>query len=669
MKFKFLLNSILFFVLTLMISAGTPCFFNGDFENVNDERVTGFRGDYKLSKEAYSGRYCIEQVKSGVMHLDLPLVEVKPDKWYRMSVYHRNTVSRGEINFGILGSQETAKRVSRTEDWAWKVVPNNASEWRKYDLEFKTAPTTHGVCIFFKVENDSGGKVFWDCVSLEEFTRETPPLSIHPFPASVSFVDIPTKLWTTVATLEKRTGWLNAMGITVDLAKEKVEVGYAKAPAESLLNSTVMRGNHEVFKSADSVSGTGKVELSLNLPQLPAGKYMLKCELSNRAKVIAAQTKEIWRIKSTDISTGFLEPIKKMSVLPERLLAINGKPFHQISISHVPVDDQEYIKNMQQQFGLKTLVVQCFPKNVSQRSNEDLAEEFIKSYRAQLDDCQKNNFYGNALLIVPHVAPGVKINFDVIKRVVRGVKDHPALLAWVHDEPEIRAQTPQDMIALYQLTKQEDPDHFVCINLCQREKFEKFAPASDIASFDFYPYTGVSLLESWKYNEAILKAFPGKPFNSYLQTFNFPHVEMPAFDQVRAEFYMNIINGSRSLIAYSWTDPASWHSLITDPELQSYFKVISAQFKKLMPYMSAPGAKTLEGKFPEYVKYIYKELDGEGCIIIVNIHPTVAYDISFELPGSSVEDFFDPEWKVNGKNNQYSFKLAPYETMALKVKK
>ena len=80
------------------------------------------------------------------------LIEVEPDTWYRMKVRSRNDIKAGEIKFGVFESRSAKKQQSGFEDWRWKNIPLNITEWRNYELEFKTAPNTRGIQLFLRTE-------------------------------------------------------------------------------------------------------------------------------------------------------------------------------------------------------------------------------------------------------------------------------------------------------------------------------------------------------------------------------------------------------------------------------------------------------------------------------------------------------------------------------------
>jgi hypothetical protein len=657
-----------------------------------DKEITDFKGTFKVSNEnPVAGRYCMEQGNSSsresIASTGLPFIKVKPNTWYRITVSARNTIPSGEVQFGILQSRRIDKVVSRHADWKWQLIPCNTATWTKCYLEFKTAYKTKGVRIYFKVKNNGIGKAWWDALSMSEFVKEPPKIEIKSFRAVSSFTDAPTKLG---RELMKNSKDLRTWGHrgkctweTLDIDKEPLSIAYNKLKEGSKIRIVLHRAKKEFLKVEKNVSGTGNIKLTLPLTKLPKGKFLLSSELIQNGKTTFKQEKEIWRFQLHDIKTNKMIPVKKVSVMPGRIMAVNGKFVNRVYFSHYPtrhyhditkfpnIDD--YLKNGQNQMGVSILGISYYgaAPSESKLSRKEYLKQasavYSSAYKRQLDLCLANNYYAAVSLHIGSARTRHgKIDHELVRLVASAIKNHPALLYWSYDEPEIRKNvTPADVIKLYKILKKEDPNHLIKINLCQRWRFHEFAPGSDIASYDYYPFPNSSLLELQKVTDDILKAYPKAPFNTYLQFFNFKNLPMPTFDQLRAEFYQSVVDGSNSLTVFSWGAPYA-NTFMTDFEIQAYVRVISAHFKQLMPFMVNGKDEKLDGTIP--VKYIYRKINGTGCILFVNIHPERIQSVTFKLPAPVIEDFFDSEWKLRPTKGSYSFKLKPYETRAFRVK-
>jgi hypothetical protein len=148
--------------------------------------------------------------------------------------------------------------------------------------------------------------------------------------------------------------------------------------------------------------------------------------------------------------------------------------------------------------------------------------------------------------------------------------------------------------------------------------------------------------------------------------FNFNTLAMPTFDQLRATFILDRINGSNSLIAYAWAEKRQ--SFLTDAELQSYYRAIVAMFRSLGKVLNGGENITLPVKVStDYVVHRALKYQGKTVLIMLNVSPDTEAVAEVQLPRDRAENFFDPEWKFYGKNGKYILNLKPLETIVLQV--
>ena len=611
------------------------------------------------------------------------LIEVEPDTWYRMKVRSRTDIKAGEIKFGVFESRSAKKQQSGFEDWRWKNIPLNITEWRNYELEFKTAPNTRGIQLFLRTENCHSGSSWWDDIGIERFHKENEPLILKPFPAAATFVDIPTRQAYVITEgdpkkIPDRQHKSTYHWKTIDPAKERLALEYFQLPDHSELKVRFFRGGNTLFSETRKAAGTGNVHYDLKLNSLPEGIYIFKAELIVAGKVIRSREKEIWRIDSRKSRTPRHEPVRRVTTDNNRQRRVNGKIFNPVYNMTSPTwglfyhhkkfckpDLSSYIRTLQEQFGQDLFTVWAWRGKQWDGKSGEWVQYAVRNSREYMDFLAASNCYARASIVFG----GYKrfpLDFDQIRSYIRGIKDHPALLEYAYDEPEFRFK-PEEMLKIRKLIREEDPGHPVNINLCQPDRFHEYAPSSDIASFDIYPFPGASLIENRKRTAKLLAAYPaGTPFDSYLQMFNFNTLPMPTFDQIRAAFLLDRINGSNSLIAYAWGEMRQ--SFQTDPELQSYYRAIVSMFRRLGPILNH--GRNFQLKLIASDPCIASRAvacGGEKIVMLVNVSPDTPAKVNFQCKASKAENFFDPAWQIHSRCGVFSLQLKPLETRVLRL--
>ena len=669
----------------LALSVSADPVFTEDFE---DPEKTAFSAFAISADNAASGEYCGHLSRPSGSKDDISLatgkqvIPVEPDQWYRMSVKTRNDIKIGELKFGLIESRSAAKRVSQFYDWHWKAVSLNINEWRTYTMEFKTAANTKGVVLYIRTENRFSGSSWWDDIRLEKFEKKYPPLEIKPFRAAATFTDIPSR--NAVAVTEGKRGVITRNKTEyfweeLDLTKEKIEIKYRNLPKDSVLKLSLIRGEKTVLCEERRLEGSGETAFLLGLEKLPEGIYSFEADLLQNGQSVFSRRKEIWRIDSRKCRTPKHEPIRKSSAGPGRQRLVNGQIYNRVFASSAPTwglfpHHQKYCKpelsvfmrTMQEQFGQDVFTVWAWRGPQWDSKREEFRKKAAADCREYLDFLQKNNCYGMVYFII-NAYKKEQPDFEDIRSLVRALRGHPALLEWHLDEPEFK-YSPEFMKQMADLIRQEDPDHLININLCDPSKFHLYAPSSDVASYDIYPFPGTSLVESQKRTQALLKAFPAAPFDSYLQMFNFKTLEMPTFDQLRASFLLDRINGSHSLTAYSWAEEKQ--CFLTDQELQSYYRAVVSMFRRLEPVLRHPGKQPIPVKSSH--EFIASGVFQDGdvpVLILVNLSNDAPADVSFDHPANKAEDFFDAEWKYTSKNGKFQFRLDPNQSLVLRLVK
>ncbi len=677
------MREILFLGVCFALSLNAAPVFVENFEDPDKDTFSAFSidADYPAS-----GEYCGHLSRPAGSKDDISLatgkkvIPVEPNQWYRMSVKTRNDIKIGELKFGLIESRSAAKRVSQFYDWHWKAVSLNINEWRTYVMEFKTASNTKGVVLYIRAENGFSGSSWWDDIKLEKFEKKYPPFEMKPFRAAATFTDIPSK--NAIAVTKGKRGVITRNETEyfweeLDLSGEKIEIKYRDVPKDSILKISLVRGGKTVLAEDRRLAGSGEAAFSLGLEKLPEGIYFFVADLQQDGKSVFSRRKEIWRIDSRKCRTPKHEPIRKSSAGPGRQRLVNGKIYNRIFASSSPTwglfqhhkqfcksELSVFMRTMQEQFGQDVFHVWAWRGPAWDSKREEFRKKAAADCRGYLDFLQKNNCYGMVYFIIPAYKKE-QPDLEDIRSLVRSLRDHPALLEWHLDEPEFK-YSPEFMKQIADIIRQEDPDHLININLCNPAKFHQYAPSSDVASYDIYPFPGTSLVESQKRTQTLLKAFPTAPFDSYLQMFNFKTLEMPTFDQLRASFLLDRINGSHSLTAYCWAGISQ--CFLTDQELQSYYRAIVSMFRRLEPVLRNPGKQPILVKSSH--EFIASGVFQDGdvpVLVLVNLSNDAATDVSFDHPAETAEDFFDAEWKYAAKNGKFQFRLGPNQSLVLRL--
>jgi len=188
-----------------------------------------------------------------------------------------------------------------------------------------------------------------------------------------------------------------------------------------------------------------------------------------------------------------------------------------------------------------------------------------------------------------------------------------------------------------------------------------------INSASLFAFPAASLAENEKFTRIMQKAHPTAPFDSYLQGFNFLDLPMPTFEQLRGEFVLDRINGSQSLLCYAWGERRQ--CMLSDMELQAYYRVIYAMFAKICPVMDNGSQCDLPlqttSNFVRHTAYNYQN---EKILMVVNMSADTPAEVSVDTQANQAEDFYDAAWKYPIANGKLSLKLTPNQGLIIRLK-
>ena len=311
-------------------------------------------------------------------------------------------------------------------------------------------------------------------------------------------------------------------------------------------------------------------------------------------------------------------------------LSIDGRPFFGVGFGGVPV---EHFGELE---GMNSSIV--MPRGIFGPGAEKLdAAKSLECARACLDRAHK---LGLKVIIWMHLLGDREYKRwhedekrrAWLDRVIRGLKDHPAMLAWkTCDEPHT---VPAEWIErLYSFFHERDPGHPAFINLGAGRTtagcIQKYGPFTDLVSVDYYPAACAPTLEGIAdFADLLRNARPGRPLHYWIQCFmGISWLRCPTPDEETAMAYLSVIHGA-SLISYFIYRPPSqilWdHSRDLNAELRS----LARDYGLLEP-PAACKATVVEA---EGIHALLKGSADRAMLVTVNALPRPAR-VHFTIPG------------------------------------
>ncbi|MBR4663685.1 MAG: hypothetical protein IKO93_07420, partial [Lentisphaeria bacterium] len=578
-----------------------------------------------------------------------------------------------EVYFGLRESLSADKLVSKTHlDLHKYYVTPNQSDWKQLSMVFKTSPKTVAARVFVSSDNRGAGCAWWDDIRLEEIKEELPPFTLKPYPAVVTITDHENA----IAKKEKKR---------IFMVPEKPEdmplvICFDRSKANGSLLLELTGQGKSFFRKKIEIGGKEKLEIKLPIASLEKGVYRLNAVFISQSGKKHAETKRIWRLPYT-IKERKFEPVKSSSADSDGHFLVNGKPFRYVRFSHFPrlggtlnnkPQTTEYVAYARRDFGvtLSSFSSWSIPELLkadlrTTMPKEKMAEIVIGAVRRHLDNCRNAGLYSGMDIrqVFSPDRTGKILDFELVRMVVRGIKDHPALLFYGFDEPELYTKLPQEKVReLFDMVKKEDPNRIISINLCQHWRFKDFA-YSDLASYDNYPYPASGLMEIVNLNRKIREARPGRPLVSIMQAFNYLGMPVPPQDFLRAELFVNLIDGSCCVAAYAWDEFR--RCMLNEPELQADMKLICHIDREIDRLTRGIKRETLN------VKGSHSGFSAQkrgNLYLLVNYSDSESCTMEFPVTGKHAADLFDFELKPVIENGICRLVLPPYGTAALQVK-
>lgn len=653
---------------------------NAGFEKKNEDAVNGWlhspsggrtpdKGRIS-SLRPRSGKYCLE-TPGGCSMVSEDLVALKPDTNYRVSIYHRNTIPNGELFFGIRESLASDRLLSKTHlDEHKFVVTPNQTEWKQLSFTFKTAKKTVAGRLFISSNNGGDGSAWWDDLKVEAIKVVPPPFTLKPYAGLVTLTVSDNKL----AVRQGKKRFLDP----VSPENMPLEIVPDASVKNGNISITVKNSKKTFFNETISVGKVKSIKKILPVAKLSEGAYDLTVTYSAPKAKTYSVSKKLWRIPRIQNSFKF-EPIKTVSSDKDGNFLVNGKKFRIVRFSQFPVfggmfSDKnkgaiDLLKYGMRDFGINitSLNAWAIPIVINKKLRAQMPEDkfidmVVDAARKHFDQCQKYGLYCSFDTKYIFSPDRKQRNYELVSKIIKRIKDHPALFQYGFDEPEVGNFSKEDMFKLHQTVKAADPNRNFSINLCQWWRFKDFG-FSDVASYDNYPYPSSNLAEIANLNKKMLAAQPNKPFISIMQAFNYDGMEVPPQDFLTAELMINVIDNSSGVAAYIWDE---WRRyMLNEPELQANMKLVC--------YIDRAIAQATEGKkvipLKAKVSHLSSAYKRKGNIVmLVNYSNTEKCTFEFPLQAKSVSNMFDKDSAPEFKNNNCKITLPPYGFAVLEAK-
>lgn len=652
-------------------SAGANMVRNGDMEigTVGAIPQDWLRNGKITTDNPHGGKYCAVQTANPSNGwnmfdtVDKAYIPVKQNQTYRLTAWSRNTVPSGTIGLGI--HMVPLEKEGSGGSYQWKTVNCNIQTWQKYSLVFKTADDTKLAGVYLKLGEDAAaGEVWWDDVSLVEAEEVISWFTGALNDDGVFFTDTvsPGK-----STLLPKTYWDQNKGDFYKapaISNVAFTVNFGKDPAgKNITLSICKRYEPEVVLTKNTVPlHAGQKTISLNVPveQLKPGRYTATVALANAQDVLERTTFPLAIIPRPDYPTK-LEDIKTTGYDADRRVLVNGKPFVGFQIAchgGLPV----HYRFLTDNFGenLRGAAVE-----VARTGSKAVAEN-IEEVRTHLDDMRVTGSYGEVTLFHPWILDEQSHTFrtEVLKQVVLGLKDHPALFMWtLMDEPENLHVAPAEMIRAYKLVKELDPNHLVWQNLCNPATFKDYIAAGDFASYDHYPFPvePLTIIDSW--NKMIMDiADNRKPLVSYLQCWNMQGMRNPTLAEMRAQTWLCVSRGMQLFEWFAWNLQGA--GLANFLDLWGGVREIQAELFAARDFLCATNETvSLPVLRVDAVRYCLRTVGKQKYLLVVNMldEPIAPYTIT--LPGFSegkVEVLFEDERPLEVQGASLTDRLDNY---------
>lgn len=283
--------------------------------------------------------------------------------------------------------------------------------------------------------------------------------------------------------------------------------------------------------------------IRLPIAELPEGSY--ECEVYKSAITGQGNKQNAVLLRKLAVS-----PFEVKVNTARRTIVVNGKPFFitGIAVGYKRDLPDWYLEDIKAR-GINTLFINFIPNE----SGYDASA--IQSMLAKVSSYKLHAIVG--LPLAGAKPEGWKQKLSRFLELITIIKDNKSIIGWYPiDEPAANTWSDRELQTIYSSVKQLDPYRLVFLNWAYdgipvRSSAEPLGglQATDIYSFDYYPFTGRSMsLEG--YTEIVsrvqnLAQYRNKPSHTWIQIFGGNDAwREPTPAELRYMVYLNLIYGS-----------------------------------------------------------------------------------------------------------------------------
>ena len=425
----------------------------------------------------------------------------------------------------------------------------------------------------------------------------------------------------------RRPHYRNAIYATESLSAIEATVKLAVSPAQRAgaeLGVALAPGDRAGESISERVieAGDAGVDVTLPIPALEAGSYVLAVELRRGGEVVERAETAIRKLGRV---------AHEWRLDEDNVLLHNGEPFLPFGWFSMPPE---------------------------RMAAPDCAYTAAQDYNAQWRSVEENlarldafAAAGKVVTIYPY--PNAKMvetpawgrpltdeEAAALRERVRSLKDHPGLFAWyMADEPELRPALVERVRQIYDVVADEDPFH-PCIMLNDTiSGIYKYACGGDVLMPDPYPcflddgVAAVPLEKVTKFMETCNEAAKGrKALWITPQAFNYgdygrENNRAPTFAELRNMTYQAVIQGTTGFLYYTWAHSQNYMGV------QRGMPFLAREIADLEAAILAPDAGDrveVQAPAPEHVHYAVRRVGDALYLFAVNT-ATEPQEVRFRL--------------------------------------
>jgi len=382
--------------------------------------------------------------------------------------------------------------------------------------------------------------------------------------------------------------------------------------------------------TAQSGMSNGEIEMAVPLGPLPTGVYDLEVRLTTRdGKELQTVHERLQRVP---------DDVRQRCTIDEhRRLLVDGKPFFPLGMYFLSVNEQELKTYAQSKFNC------LMPYMSPDRQQMDMAEKC----GLKVIYSMKGWYFGS------HYCPkSIRSQADeeaMVRRRVREMRSHPALLAWYLNDELPQSFLPQ-LEAHQRWVVEEDPNHPTWAVLYQYKEIADYLHTFDVIGTDPYPIgrKPASMVADWT-AETFRQVGRSRPVWQVPQAHNWAiypavvdpkkhHCRTPTYDEERSMAWQCICEGATGLVFFSWFNLHRNPDVPFDQQWEA-LKQVAAEIDGMAPVLLsveptpslAAGGAAAGQPAPRWLRWTARSHDGKLWIVAANDGDGEG-EVSFTLP-------------------------------------